>query len=113
MKLFAVTVLLATTMATSTAWAGTIMARVEKTGDNTLIYCTTLNGDEIERAFLTLYESDAAALAVVNREMEVSSDNIASYELPGQHDSIDGKCKFYLTEGSARITRGEFSLSMR
>lgn len=80
---------------------------------NTMITCVPGGSEEVEKAFLTLYVSDGQELFISRREMEVSYDNVATYELAGLHDAIEGKCKFVFSEGDNLISREEFSISMK
>ncbi|MEN8142892.1 MAG: hypothetical protein ABFQ82_04770 [Thermodesulfobacteriota bacterium] len=80
---------------------------------NTMITCVPNGSGEVEKAYLTLYVSDGQELNISRREMEISYDNIATYEFPGLHDAIEGKCKFVFSEGDETIIREEFSISMK
>lgn len=79
---------------------------------NTRITCVPSGDGEVEKAYISLYVSDGQELSISRREMEVSYDNVATYELSGTYDAIEGKCKFIMSEGDIKIAREEFSISM-
>jgi len=93
--------------------ASEVVALAKIVDGNTLISCSPATGGEFDKAFLILYENDGNYLAIRRREMDVSYDNEATYILEGTHDIIEGKCKFFMSEGADRISRGEFKISMR
>lgn len=68
--------------------------------------------ERLKKAYLTLYVSNGQELFISPREMEVSYENVATYELSGTHDAIKGRCKFILSDGDLKIAREEFSISM-
>ena len=90
-----------------------INASITKAGNNTIVTCSPMEDREIEKAYLTLYSSDNQPLYVNRREMNVSYDNNATYELSGGHYVLEGKCKFVLARGKKKILRGEFLVSMK
>ena len=79
---------------------------------NTMITCVSIGDGEVEKAYISLYVSDGQELFISRREMEVSYDNVATYELSGTRNTVEGKCKFIMSEGNIKIAREEFSLSM-
>ena len=89
-----------------------ISATITKTSHFTVITCSPLGDEEIERAYLSLYASDNQPLSFSQREMNVSYDNKASYILRGTHDTIEGKCKFILA-GDKTILREDFLASIK
>ncbi|MBU0483413.1 MAG: hypothetical protein KKB30_02730 [Proteobacteria bacterium] len=95
------------------ASADEVYATASEVDGNTVISCTPREGGDIERAYITLYESDGLNLSIIRQEMNVSYSNETTYVLTGKHNIIKGMCKFILADGSKRITRGEFSVSMR
>ena len=89
-----------------------IHATMNEIGGDTMITCVPHADVEIEKAYISLYVSDGQELFISRREMEVSYDNVATYELSGTHNTVEGKCKFIMSEGDIKITREEFAISM-
>lgn len=95
-----------------TANGAEIHTSMTEVDGNTMITCVPNGDEDVEKAYLTLYVSDGQKLFISRREMEVSYENVATYELPGTHDAIKGRCKFILSDGDIKIAREEFSISM-
>jgi len=112
MKLIAVTVLPATTLAANTVRAEIIETRLEKAGDNTCFPAppgTAIKSNGPSSLFTNRTQPGRRCLT---GKVEVSGGTVAYYEFTGLHRPIAGKCKLLLTEGNARITRAEFALGM-
>ena len=97
---------------TSNATATEIHATMSKTDGNTMITCVPDISGELEKAYISLYVSDNQELFISRKEMEVSYDNVATYILQGNHDIVEGKCKFVFSRGDKSIVRENFTLSM-
>ncbi|MCK4837755.1 MAG: hypothetical protein KAS94_03075 [Desulfobulbaceae bacterium] len=90
-----------------------IHTTMTEVGGNTMITCAPDGYGEIEKAYISLYVSGEQELFISRREMKVSSENVASYELSGAHDVLEGKCKFILASGDAKILREDFLISRK
>ncbi len=112
MKTFALLVALIMGMVIN-ANGAEIHATMNEIEGNTMITCAPDGDVEIEKAYISLYVSDGQELFISRREMEISYDNVATYELAGTHDTIEGKCKFIFSEGDKIIARGIFTISMK
>lgn len=107
--IFAVVIVLGLSAAAS---CEEIKATVTTTSHYTVITCSPSGGEEIEKAYLTLYASDGQPLSFSMREMNIAYDNTASYVLKGNHDVVEGKCKFVLF-GNNKILRESFLVGMK
>ena len=92
--------------------SGEIQTTMTEVDGNTMITCVSNGDGEVEKAYISLYVSDGQELFISRREMEVSYDNVATYELSGTHNTVEGKCKFIMSEDDIKITREEFTISM-
>ena len=93
--------------------AGIYTSVVENNG-NTVISCIPFgNKGNITKARIFLYVSNGVNFETGIQPMDVSYENIASYELPGTYDLIEGKCKIVMLEEDIKVAREEFIVSMR
>ncbi len=112
MKTFALLIALIMGMVIN-ANGAVIHATMSEIDGNTMITCVPHGDEEIGKAYISLYVSDGQELFISRRKMEVSYDNVATYELPGTHDTIEGKCKFIFSAGDKKIARESFTISMK
>ena len=125
-KGIAIIVFLAVAFLSINAWCSEVRATVKQEGGNTIVYCTPEGIDgEISKANITIYESDGHKISVVRGRMDISTDNVATYVLPGTYLEVAGKCKLFTSHrneipsanpGSAiqgGIARADFYLSMK
>ena len=101
---------------TSNATASGINASVSEANGNTIISCVPndKHGDiKKARIFLYIAEEDEIFFATGIQEMDVSYENVASYELPGTYDQVKGTCKFITINGQSKVSRQQFAVSMR
>ena len=91
-----------------------IWADISEQDGKTVISCM-VNGQNIDvrKAQIFLYLSNGVEFATGLQEMEVSYENIASYELPGTYNAIEGKCKLIMLEEDKKVAREEFAIVMR
>lgn len=91
-----------------------IYTSVSEVNGNTVVSCIPFNTNvDITRARIFLYVSNGVSFETGIQPMEVSYENIASYELPGTYDVVEGRCKFIMMEEDNKVTREEFIVSMR
>ncbi|MCK5505291.1 MAG: hypothetical protein KAJ10_09015 [Thermodesulfovibrionia bacterium] len=90
-----------------------IHATMTEADGNTMITCVPNGYGEVEKAYISLYVSDGQELFISRQEMEVSYENVATYELSGTHAVLEGKCKFIFARGNLRILREDFLVSMK
>ncbi len=95
------------------AYATEIHTTMTAVGGNTMITCIPEGQREVEKAYISLYASDGQELFISRQEMQVSFENVANYELPGIHHVVEGKCKFILARGDAKILREDFLISLK
>lgn len=123
MKLIALTTILILLLS-GTVIAEELTATAEVINGNTLISCVPDNGGNIDRAYISIFETKEGSDSARNK-MEISVDNKATYLLPGVHSKIEGRCKLFMAkkanlaempsskEGNGRSTiQGEFSLEV-
>ena len=91
-----------------------IQADINERDGKTIISCM-VNGHDIDirKAQIFLYVSNGVEFATGLQEMEVSYENVASYELPGTYDAIEGKCKLIMLGEDKKVAREEFAVVMR
>ena len=91
-----------------------IHTSIDEINGNTVVSCIPLNlkGD-INKARIFLYLSNGTTFETGMQPMDVSYENIASYELSGTYDVIEGKCKFIMLDEEDKVTRQEFIVSMK
>ena len=87
---------------------------MDERGGNTFISCMVSGQNvEVRKAQIFLYLSNGVEIATGLQEMEVSYENIASYEMPGTYNVIEGKCKLIMLEEDRKVAREEFAIVMR
>ena len=91
--------------------------------ENTVLSCVPTGGGAIDKAYVSIYSADNSSSD--RQEMEISVDNRATYVMPGVHEKVEGRCKFFMADNSGvsgipteekneRVTlQGEFSLIVK
>ena len=108
------------------AWADEVRAIVKQVDGNTVVYCTPDGIDgAINKASITIFESDGRKISVTRGRMDVSIDNVATYVLPGTYLEVAGKCKLFTAHRNEipsaspdvgirnGIARADFYMSMK
>jgi hypothetical protein len=113
MKTFALLVALIMGMVIN-ANGAEIHTTVHEVDRNTVVSCTPIDSKgNIDKARIFLYVSDGINFETGIQPMDVSYENIASFELPGTYELIEGKCKFIMLDEDKKVSRQEFIVSMR
>ena len=125
-KIVSIIAFLSVTFLVADTWASEVHATVKQEGGNTIVYCSPegIRG-EISKANITIYESDGHRISVIRGRMDISTDNVATYILPGTHLEVAGKCKLFTSHRNEiptanpgsdirdGIARADFYLSMK
>ena len=123
---FSVVAFLVMALFSINTWADEVRATVKQVDGNTIVYCSPDGIDGgITKATITVYESDGHKISVTRDRMDISTDNVAKYVLPGTFLEVAGKCKLFTSYRSEipranpgtsirnGIARADFYLSMK